>query len=86
MQVDLLISFILDYFSFYPTLAGILLVQASQLPATSLLYGKEITTQLTVSILSGCVWQAVNLFGTHIIMTKVGMIFVESEVVRIGND
>ena len=56
VQVDLLISFILDYFSFYPTTACIILVQASQLPATSLLYGKEITAKLTISIISGCFW------------------------------
>lgn len=76
LQVNLLISFILDYFDFYPTALGVMIVQIAQLPATSFLYGKEITANLAFQVVAGCVWQFVNIFFIHITIRMVGLTFV----------
>ena len=86
MHLSLLMIFILDYFDFYPSIVCIIIVHLSQIASESILYGNEITTSHVISVLGICVLQFLQLFTIHIIITKVGMIFVESEIVRIGND
>ena len=86
MQVTVLIMFSSDYFDFYPTIVCVVMVHLSQIASESILYGNEITASLVISVLGVCVLQFINLFTIHILITKVGMIFVESEIVRIGND
>ena len=75
-----------DYFEFYPSVVCIIIVHLSQIASESILYGNEITTSLVISVLGVCVLQFLNLFTIHILLTKVGMIFVESEIMRVGND
>ena len=82
----LLIYFIQDYFHFYPTVICITVVQLAQIPACSLLYGNEVTASLITKVVLGCFLQFFNLFFIHIVMTQVGMIFVNSETVRVGNE
>ena len=86
MQVQLVIVFILDYFDFYPSIACIVGVHLSHIFSESVLYGHEITALFVIQVLGVCVIQYLQLFTVHIIMTKMGMIFVEAEIVRIGND
>lgn len=65
---------------------GITIVYLSQLPATSMLYDKEISSEQLWQAIFVCIIQLMYLFFIHLIITQVGMIFVESEIVRIGND
>ena len=68
LQLNLLIFFVLDYFHFYPTLICIMIIQLAQIPTTSFLYGEEITAALIINVVIGCIWQAFNLFFTHLLM------------------
>ena len=86
MQLSLLIVFSSDYFDFSPSIVSVMMVHLSQIASESILYGNEITTSLVISVLGVCVLQFLNLFTIHILLTKVGMIFVESEIMRVGND
>ena len=76
----------MDYFDFYPSIACILGVHLSHIFSKSILYGNEITALFVIQVLGVCVIQFLQLFTVHIIITKVGMIFVEAEIVRVGND
>ena len=86
IQLSLIIVFCSDFFDFYPSIVCIMIVHLTQIASESILYGNEITTSLVISVLGVCILQFINLFTIHILITKVGMIFVESEIVRIGND
>lgn len=61
-------------------------VQLAQIPATKFLYDKEITTLVLGTVVTSCFWQFICLFLVHITMTQVGLKFVESETLRVGNE
>lgn len=86
LQTYLVTVFIFDYFDFYPTVLCITTVQLSQIVSESLLYGNEITASFIIQVLGSCVLQVLALFFIHLMITKVGMIFVETEIVRTGKD
>ena len=44
------------------------------------------TVEKGVTLAISCVFQFFCLFLTHLIITKVGMIYVKAETMRIGND
>ena len=79
-------SFSTDYFHFWPTAIGALFVQTSSLVARGSLYGQEITAGIVFEGLFTVFWLFMNLLGTHIILEWIGMIFVKSESIRIGNE
>ena len=86
MQMSLLVIFILDYFHFWAPVLCMTIIHLSQIASESILYGNEITASLVIHVLGVCVIQFLHFFTVHIIITHVGMIFVDSEIVRIGND
>ena len=86
VQVSLLVIFILDYFHFWAPVLCMTIIHLSQIASESILYGNEITASLFIHVHGVCVIQFLHFFTVHIIITQVGMIFVDSEIVRIGND
>lgn len=78
--------FILDYFDFSLSVVCIIIVQLSQLPATSVLYDKEVTAHHVVQVTVMCIFQVLCLTAIHLTITKVGMLVVEQRVIRVGND
>ena len=46
----------------------------------------EPATDLAVNFASVFLWQCMNLWFIHLIITKVGMIYIDAEVLREGNN
>ena len=86
LGIQNMFSFIIDYFSYWPSAICIVIVQFAQVPARVFLYGKELDTSFVWIQLLHQVYTMFNLYVIHIIMTWVGLIFVKSETVRIGNE
>ena len=53
---------------------------------SNFLYAEEVTVDKVIGLTIGLFFQFWCLFVIHIIITKVGMIFVDAETVRVGND
>ena len=50
------------------------------------MFGEPFTGEVVVWCLSSMFWQAFNCWIIHLIITKVGMIFIDAEILRTGND
>ena len=50
------------------------------------MFGEPITGSVLVQCLMNMAWQSFNLWVCHVCITKVGMIFVEAEILRTGNE
>ena len=51
----------------------------------ALLYDEDVGG-LVIGYVLSVVWLTVNLIFIHLILTKVGMIYIDAEVLREGND
>ncbi len=81
---QVLMDFWLHYFEFMPSmLSGII----SLLPlfAKRAIFYEEPTGDLAMSCISTVLWMILNMIIVHLVVTKVGMIYIDAEVLREGN-
>ena len=64
-----ILAFTMFYFDIVPSVSCALIVTLMQLPAHSLLYGKEIDFQLNVEVATSCLVQFCSLTFCHLIVT-----------------
>ena len=50
------------------------------------MFGEPFTDEVVVWCLTSMAWQAFNCWICHLVITKVGMIFIDAEILRAGND
>ena len=91
MQLKLLLSqsvldFSLLYFNFWPSCIGILSIQVFQVAARSLTYGKDVTSAIIAECIGALAFQFFNLITMHIVLNIVGMLFIEAEILRAGDE
>ncbi len=81
----ILVEFLLDYFDFAPSLIASL-IGLGTVPVKRALFFNEPIGELAVSYFTSAIWLTFNLSIIHLIITKVGFIYIEAEVLRMGND
>ena len=79
------INFWLSYFNWWPSFICSLLVLVPYTLARIEFYGDN-ATLLGVMLVVYMIWHSTNLLFIHIIITKVGMLYADTEVLRSGND
>ena len=57
-----------------------------QLAGRTAFYDEPVDGEALSNLLISCIWQTINLLIIHLIITKWGLIFVESEILREGNN
>ena len=77
--------FWLSYFKWWPSFICSLLVLVPFAIARIVFYGDN-AALLSVQLLVYMMWHAMNMLFIHIIITKVGMLYADTEVLRSGND
>ena len=50
------------------------------------MYNEPFTSDVILQIVFLVIWQAFYLWIGHLVMTKVGMLFVDAEIMRAGNE
>ena len=50
------------------------------------MYNEPFDGEVIIKCLMNMIWQSLNLLVAHLTITKVGMIFVEAEILREGNE
>ena len=78
-------NFWLNYFQWWPSLFVSLL---SLIPfgAVRHIYFDEPVNMILSTVMFNMIYHFINLFFIHLIITKVGMLYAETEVLRSGND
>ncbi len=79
------IDFLLCYFDFAPSLVACLLANMTGFVKRAVFY-EEPVEAVMVRCAFSTVWLTINLTILQLIITKVGMIYTEAEVLRKGND
>ena len=79
------INFILGYFNLLSGLVASSLAFAPVFIKRAIFFNED-ALSLALKYLAASLWQCMNLWGIHMVITKVGMIYVEAEVLRLGND
>ena len=79
------ITFIHSYFEWWPSLSCSLL---SLIPfgAVRHIYFDEPVNMILSTVMINMIYHFMNLFFIHLIITKVGMLYAETEVLRSGNN
>ena len=80
------IFFVLDYFHFWPTVICSALVSIANGVANGYLYSSEPSKINVLGIFVNVMMNFCAQVGVHIITTAAGMLFVDAEVLRLGND
>ena len=78
-------DFWLSYFHFWSSLASSLAMQLFFYAARNMFYGDSIADLAIFGVFS-IFWHSLNLLFIHLVITKVGMLYAETEVLRAGND
>ena len=73
------------YFDWWPCLIFSLLTQVIQLAGRTVFYNEPLNGEAITNTLITMLYMAFNLLTIHLIITKWGLIYVESEIVREGN-
>ena len=81
-----LISFLLDYFHWWPGLIFTLSQLVIQYGGRALMFGEPFTGEVIFQCVINMGLQAFFVWICHICIVKVGMIFVEAEILRTGNE
>ena len=79
------INFWLSYFHWWPSLA-LSLFTLLPYSAARYYYYDDSATLLAIMMVFHIIFHAMNLLFIHLIITKVGMLYAETEVLRSGND
>jgi len=85
-MMENLLNFYLHFFNFWPNLVCTILAQVSIVVANSLLYLEPVTGIMIVLALGGIAWSFFNFLVTYLIITQIGLNYVQSETVNIGNE
>ncbi len=85
ISIVILVDFLLDYFHFAPSLIASLIALGTVSVKRALFFNEPVR-ELAVSYLTSAVWLTINVSIIHLIITKVGFIYTEAEVLRKGND
>ena len=91
MQVNIfmtnnVMNFCLLYYDFWPSSICMVLSQAVQMVIIAVVYEETITAGTVGMTIAAMVWQFGNLFLCHLIINSVGMLFVEADILRSGNE
>lgn len=91
MQVNIfmtnnLMNFCLLYYDFWPSSICMVLSQAVQMIIISVVYEKPITAGDVGMTIAAMIWQFTNLLLCHLIINSMGMLFVEADILRTGNE
>ena len=78
--------FVLDYFHFWPTVICCALVSIANGVAIGYLYSSEPSKINVLGIFVNVIMNFCAQVVMHVIMTAAGMLFVDAEVLRLGND
>ena len=78
-------TFWLSYFEWWPSFICSLLVLVPFALARIEFYHESVAL-LSVQLVVYMIWHAMNLLFIHIIITKVGMLYADTEVLRSGNN
>lgn len=84
-QISLILSFILGYFYWTPTLIYCLLASALWHLNHSLLYEESLDHTMAIFV-SVTLWFSINIFVIHLVITWVGKLFAKAQVLKSGND
>ena len=72
------------YFRFWPSIVVILLTQVVSLIEIGI-YHDDIDRFIVAQSILGTIWLFVNLLAVHIGTNAIGLLFVETEILRDGN-
>lgn len=78
--------FVLDYFHFWPTAVACSVVSITNGVAKGYLYSNQLSNIVTYEIVFNVMSNFFNIFFSHIVITACGMLFVNAELLRQGND
>ena len=78
-------NFWLSYFHWWPSLF-ISLLSLITFGAASHIYYDEPFNMILSTVMFNMIYHFINLFFIHLIITKVGMLYAETEVLRSGNN
>lgn len=53
---------------------------------SSFVYDKKVTTTIVVECIMGVFWQLFNFTMVHSVISIVGMLYVETDILRTGNE
>ena len=81
------VTFLFDFFHWWPSLIASSLLIVAEFAGRSLMYDEPLnqSSNIATCIIIIC-WQALSLWPIQLCITKVGMIFVEAELLRTGNE
>lgn len=81
-----LVNFCLNYFHFWPSFLLTIACQVAFFTSRIFIYEDQLDSKMALSWLFTAIWQSCNLLLVHIVTTKIGFIFVESQILRTGNE
>ena len=81
-----IINFLLDYFHFVPALIFVTLQFVINMAARHAFFEEPIDSEAIFTCVFNMIVAAMNIWGIHMVVTKWGMIFVDAEVLRTGNE
>ena len=81
-----LINFMCFYFDLWPSILSCLANMVIQYIGRIIFHEEEVNGHSLFTLIASMVMLAFLLWGMHLIMTKVGMIYVYAEILRQGNE
>ena len=79
-----LITFLTSYFWFWPSLATSIFVLLCQTLSRIVFFGDS-TSDMMIFFLFSSVWHGINLTIFHVFISKAGVLYTETEVLRNAN-
>ena len=86
LMIMQILNFLLHYFDWWPSLVTSMLTLVVQMIGRAVFHDEPIDAGRIITLLISMIWLAGTLLGMHIIITKVGMIFVNAEILSTGNE
>ena len=83
--IGLILSFILSYFYWTPTLIYCVLASALWHLNRALLYEESVADTM-IYFIGVTIWFVINIFVTHLVITWVGKLFAKAQVLKSGNE
>ena len=81
-----IVDFSMLYFAFWPNLTVVLLRLASSILIYKFMSLKPVGVEVAMEIIAVCIFTVFYLCLIHFVMTWVGLIFVETKILRNGNE
>ena len=86
LSSDNVMNFALLYYDFWPSIVAFAAPSVFQSMMSVKHYGTPADATLYMSSILGAVWQVLNFFMLHFVITSVGLLFVWAELMRGGNE